>query len=314
MKKTGLDFQEDGYDVEYLHCSSDNDSLDGILIPALGTAMIDGTAPHVVDPAYPGAFDEIINFGQYWKGDSIKAHKSDIMKTTREIGEFFSEGYNYLKAAASIYEGSKKICRKALKEDELKAAVMSLSERIFEEEDGLERTGKPRQRNLFASAITPDGLKNYLDTLLVTSRVYEIVSGIGAGEELLLEEIRKQAVNKGLYTEAFYCALNPSKLEHLIIPEIDTALTTSNRYHSSSAVKCMMVDMLDFLDEKVLEGYRDRLSTDSECFNLMLDTAVGRISKAKALHDRLEECYVPYMVFEAIEKMRKHLVQEIRSV
>ena len=45
MKKTGEYFLEKGEDVDYLWCSSDPDSLDGILLPDRGVAVIDGTAP-----------------------------------------------------------------------------------------------------------------------------------------------------------------------------------------------------------------------------------------------------------------------------
>lgn len=37
-----------GMDIEYHHCSSDNNSLDGIYIPSIDVAFIDGTAPHRV--------------------------------------------------------------------------------------------------------------------------------------------------------------------------------------------------------------------------------------------------------------------------
>jgi len=36
---------ERGYDVEFMHCSSDNNSLDGVVIPSLKIALLDGTAP-----------------------------------------------------------------------------------------------------------------------------------------------------------------------------------------------------------------------------------------------------------------------------
>ena len=40
-----------GYEVEYIFCSGDPDSLDGIRIPRKNVAMVDGTAPHRMDPA-----------------------------------------------------------------------------------------------------------------------------------------------------------------------------------------------------------------------------------------------------------------------
>jgi GTPase SAR1 family protein len=46
MKRIGDEMIKRGYDIEYHQCSSDNDSLDGVVIPALRVALIDGTAPH----------------------------------------------------------------------------------------------------------------------------------------------------------------------------------------------------------------------------------------------------------------------------
>jgi len=49
MKKTAVKMLEHGYDTEYFHCSSDNESLDAVAFPDIGVALIDGTAPHAVD-------------------------------------------------------------------------------------------------------------------------------------------------------------------------------------------------------------------------------------------------------------------------
>ncbi|NLL04572.1 MAG: ATPase [Clostridiaceae bacterium] len=46
MKKIGKEMEDRGYDVEYMHCSSDNNSIDGVVIPAIKVALLDGTAPH----------------------------------------------------------------------------------------------------------------------------------------------------------------------------------------------------------------------------------------------------------------------------
>ena len=46
MKIVGERLEEHGLLVEYIHCSGDPDSLDGILIPEKKTAVVDGTAPH----------------------------------------------------------------------------------------------------------------------------------------------------------------------------------------------------------------------------------------------------------------------------
>ena len=47
MRRIGEAAEKRGEQVEYLYCSGDPDSLDGVHIPRLRTAVVDGTAPHV---------------------------------------------------------------------------------------------------------------------------------------------------------------------------------------------------------------------------------------------------------------------------
>jgi predicted AAA+ superfamily ATPase len=50
MKQIAQTMIDAGYAVEFIHCSGDPDSLDGVLIPALKIAYVDGTAPHGTVP------------------------------------------------------------------------------------------------------------------------------------------------------------------------------------------------------------------------------------------------------------------------
>ena len=63
MRRVGTALEDKGLQVEYIQCSGDPDSLDGIVAPALKIAIVDGTAPHVRgtkvhrenSPVYAGA-------------------------------------------------------------------------------------------------------------------------------------------------------------------------------------------------------------------------------------------------------------------
>lgn len=50
MRTIGEALLNNGYDVEFHCCSSDNGSLDGVVIPALSIALVDGTAPQAESP------------------------------------------------------------------------------------------------------------------------------------------------------------------------------------------------------------------------------------------------------------------------
>ena len=104
MKRIGRYFVDRGEDVDFLWCSSDPDSLDGILIRGRRAAVLDGTAPHIVDPVTPGAVDEIINLGQFWDEEKLKGSRWEIMRLGEEISDIFGYAYGYLKSAGQQYE------------------------------------------------------------------------------------------------------------------------------------------------------------------------------------------------------------------
>lgn len=50
MREIGRTMENAGTPVEYLWCSGDPDSLDGVVLPELRCAVVDGTAPHGTAP------------------------------------------------------------------------------------------------------------------------------------------------------------------------------------------------------------------------------------------------------------------------
>ena len=99
MKNIAQHFIKKGEDVDLMWCSSDPSSLDGVLIRNRNIAVVDGTAPHVVDPKNPGAVDEIVNLGDHWDEDELKKYRGEIVECSSHISEFFGYAYGYLKCA-----------------------------------------------------------------------------------------------------------------------------------------------------------------------------------------------------------------------
>ena len=57
MRKIGAWAEEAGLETEYILCSGDPDSLDAVILPAVGAAIVDGTAPQgVVPQGHNGGF------------------------------------------------------------------------------------------------------------------------------------------------------------------------------------------------------------------------------------------------------------------
>ena len=65
MKTIGKAAENAGLDVEYVLCSGDPDSVDGVYLPALHTGYAAGTAPHVLEAVTPGAAGLYRHLGQF---------------------------------------------------------------------------------------------------------------------------------------------------------------------------------------------------------------------------------------------------------
>jgi len=309
MKKIAREMLSRGHVVEFMHCSSDSDSLDGIVIRDLKAAMLDGTAPHVVDPKHPGAVDQILNFGVFWNEEGIRKHKKEIMEISREISRLFSRAYRYLHAAHDIYMDSASIHARALDRGKLNSLAAELEKELF---DGREHTGKAgRERSLFASAIAPAGYVNYLDSLLNAGTVYAIRGDMGTGEEQVLERLRDKALRSGYDVEGFYCALNPRKLEHLVIPGLDAAITTCNAYHRYEMGAGKSFDMMDLMDRGLVERCRVELEENRTVFDWLMSAAFKSIRRAKENHDSLERYYIPHMDFNALDELYKDILKRL---
>ena len=85
MREIGRTMEAAGADVEYLWCSGDPDSLDGVVIPSIRCGVCDGTSPHVMEPRFPAAVDRYVDLGRFYDISAAKAQRiRQMSKGTRE--------------------------------------------------------------------------------------------------------------------------------------------------------------------------------------------------------------------------------------
>lgn len=308
MKKIGMEMANRGYDVEMMHCSSDTNSLDGIAVPTLGFAMVDGTSPHIVDPKNPAAVDEILNMGDCWDRKEISKSKKEIIECNQKIAQTFQRAYRYLRSTKEFYDDIKAIHIQARNDVAIEIEFESLLTEFAE----IPFAAAPGYcRKLFASAITPDGLKDYLDTILTQKNIYAIKGSWGSGSEELLQKIVNAAVMRGFYVEAYYCPIAPmDRMEHVVIPALNLSFTTENKYHTST-YSSKTIDLDSMLNDKILSQYQDILEYDYAVFDTILHKAISTISSAKTIHDQLETYYISYMDFDKINQIREKITDDL---
>ena len=311
-------------DIDYLHCSADENSLDGIVLKDRRIAVIDGTSPHITDPVTPGAVDKIVNLGEFWDEDAIAVNKSEIIDLNEETSRWYRIAYNYLSAAKSVYRSLEEIYNDASEDSEIYKVVADI---VGSEYGDLDISLKPgKRKKFFASAITGDGVVNYITSLLGDmKRVYMIDSPVGYSNSSFMEIVTEGAIYRGLDVEVYYCPMCPEeKIEHIVIPELKTAFVTMNRYHDiqpweipapdESGQEIILIDMEDYMNILNIGKNSELIQSLNEEYDILLNKSVKHLSLARDTHLMVEKMYIPNMNFTQLSDMRDKLQAERAAI
>lgn len=310
MRTIGEEFANQGYDVELHYCSSDNRSLDGLVIKKANVALIDGTAPHVVDPKNPGAVDEILNLGEYWNESGLVKDKYDIINYNKQVRMRFYSAYRYLMSAKEMQDDIEVIIGEGVDREKLNKLQVLLRYELVDGVDTINRSAG--MRHLFDSAITPDGLVDYIDTIIQGNYIcYYLKAGIGTVSTEILSYLAKEYNMKGYAIELYHQPLNPDRLQTLVIEGLKIAVTVNPKMEYRAY---KIIDLDAAIDVSKYADKTELLAKDREVYGKMLEEGVKRIKLAKLLHDDMEKSYVGSMDFAAVTELRSKTIERIRAL
>jgi DNA polymerase III delta prime subunit len=315
MKNLAKECSKQGFDIEYHWCSSDNNSLDAIVVGSnKQVCILDGTAPHVVDPRYPGAVDRIINLGEFWNNQIIRANREEVIKLSNEISHLFNQAYSRLKEAKLAYEDWKSHYQETADARAINRNILELTGELFRNAPVSNRP----PRHLFAAAITPEGIVNKANSLVPKDYAIFAVKGFpGTGAGTLFDYALQQATMRGVYVEVFHNPFDPRELDLLVFPDIGTVLVDISvnivdyaQQLPTSKYK-RLLDFNQFINKSLIDGRIKYIHSAISRFEEGLKDAIACIQLAKKQHDELEANYIPAMDFERITVCRNELFQQI---
>ena len=209
-------------------CTGDPNSLDAVVAETAKVMILDGTAPHVVEPKYPGACESLVDLGACWDGEMLRQNRLGILKTTRENKQLHERASRYITAAGSLLADSYKIAGECTDLEKAARFGAGLAHRLIPAAG--KRKGKETVR--FLSGITPKGLLFFRDTLDAYCDQLVILSDdYGASSNAILTEIRGAAMESGWDTVICPNPFAPEEqLDHILIPGLRLGYVTENRY------------------------------------------------------------------------------------
>lgn len=309
MKKVAAHFNNKGYSIEYHHCSSDNNSLDGILIQELGLAILDGTAPHITDPIHPGAVDEILNMGIALDSKALSLKKKEIMDVSKNISTNFQRAYSFLSSAKFIHDDWSRLNSQALSYDKVITIIESLKEGIF----NTQKSGFGDERHLFSTAFTPNGIITFTNDLISEFKnKFILKGGPGLSKTSILLELGKVAQRKGYFVEYMHDPLIPDRIEHILIPEISSCVLSENEI-SQCSFKGKVYNIEDFCNQSIILNNKLDIEYNKKLFYQLTSKAISCINQAHKLHDDLEAYYISNINFNILDSIYDDVIKKFEE-
>lgn len=308
MKKIYSAARELGYDTERVYCSSDNTSLDALKIEELSFCVADATAPHIIEPRFPGACENIINMGQFWNEEALFQKREQIKTLSIENSIFHRRADKFLSAAGSVIEENEKYARENILLDKIESFALRFASREFPKRN----TGKPgRKMRRYISAVTPSGLVFFDETVRnLSGRVIGLEDEYGEVSALLTQRLGELAARNGYDVIFCLCPLRKGESEHIIIPQADISIVTIRSNHKISLEFDRVIHAKRFYASSQIKENKNKLSWSKKVCNELIDEAVFYLSKAKQTHDELEKCYIDTMDFEKAEIFEREFIEK----
>lgn len=295
--------------IEEIYCSSDSSSLDGLILHDLKVSIADGTPPHMLEPKYPGAYDEIINLCDCWDSAKLRESRKEIIGLSRKIHALHAQSTRFLNAFAALQQDNTRIALEYTDKNKISAYARRLAARELH----AQRSGLAHEDVRFLSGICERGVVIFEETAqALAQRIYIIDDEYGASSCELLSHLRDIALSRGLDIISCYCPSDPEhRLEHLFIPSLSLGFMTSNRVHPLHLEPYRVLHARRFMDMEGLKTKKQYLTFNRKAAQEMLAQSQQCLKNAKELHDELESFYIRAMQFDKLDACRAETVRRL---
>jgi len=294
LKEIGRAMEAAGTPVEYLWCSGDPTSLDGVTLPELRCAAVDGTPPHVVEPQYPAAIDRCVDLGRFYDLTAAKSARTEIIARTREYRAAYVRACHSLRAARQVELDAVNEMQRGMDWRRAARRVSGIIGREFR------RRGREEGRctRRFLGGFTCQGPVWRFDTVdTLCPKVYELADSWELSGRLL-QSLAREAGRTGWNTIACLAPEEPERMEHLLVPGLGLAFVTSGpgmKYSGGRPYRRIRLDAMIGQTEN-----RARVKFETRMAGILREEAVAALAEAREAHDALEAIYNPYVDFDGV--------------
>lgn len=301
LRRAAAYAEERGLPVRRYACSSDPDSLDGIMVGDGRLAMIDATPPHGRELELPGAADELIDLGQFWDSRLLSANREEIRQYNQTKKAAYARAYQWLSAAASVNRAMLAMLEDCLDLPKLRGEVRR---RLA----GLP-AGEGREIPARVSAVGMKGSVTLPTMHRGADRAYILTETRGGGG-LFLREVLRAVADKKADAEFALIPLDPAWAEGVFLPGLGTAFLDEGAAETPRP-QDKLIRMSRFYRPAELRANRHELRQAAHSKEMLMEGASAAFEDARCAHFALEEIYADAMDYSALERFCAALIPRI---
>ncbi|MBQ1603019.1 MAG: hypothetical protein II079_04035 [Oscillospiraceae bacterium] len=296
MRRVAEALTEAGEEAIFIHCSGDPVSLDGVIFPALRTALVDGTSPHVLDCVYAVACERYVDLTRFYNVEGVKARREEVILGTDTYRAAYRDAYRALRAASAVEVQRRAEASAAMDFDRLARRIDGIARRELRGKSG--RRGSVQRA--FLGGTTHRGVICRFDTVdALCPRVYALCDSYGLGAQAL-ETLCDAALQAGENVLLCPDPDHPEQAQHLLLPRRGLAFVTSTDRlpYPGEPYRRLRLDAM--AEASLTRAQKSKLRFAARIEHSLRDEAVKSLDRAKHAHDELETLYNPFVNFAGV--------------
>ena len=294
MKRIADQCEKLGIETDRVYCSSDPNSLDGVILPRNGTAVADGTAPHLLEPITPVAKEILVDTGRFM--DEKKLDKEGIIYYSRKKKEYYSRAYSFILCGVE----ASRVCSDIVFAAMDKAKLYSYGERFFKRHIESKVFSKAVHTRI-AAAFTGRGLR-VLDPFPQAERVFTLRGGRG-NEHIFIKQLYDIALDAGEEACVSPDATDSQRLNGIYFPIRRVYVTSLPTERGTE------INMARFFVTAEYAKQKQEIKEISETAKKAYSLAEKQLFSAAACHGELEKRYVSAMDFEPLDQEYRRIIK-----
>lgn len=306
IRLVGESLIEQGFEIEFWVSPLDLVNPEGVHIPRLEAAVINGSLQQPVDPPYPGITGQIVNLDGYLNQAALQPHSQEIVFLVDQMQENQQAAFHLLKQAGRVKGEIKKEVAVHLNLERMQQLVERLSAAILQQQPG--------EKHYFASAVTAEGIVNYIDEISKDCRQRYILKGPpGSGKSTIIQELARRARAGDFFLEYYHCGFEAENLSMVIIRNLEIALIDAGQLELTPRSWDTVMEMSDYLDDYDPAGQSLQSSETYRDYENLLRQGQVSLEKAQRILKELKKVYASSMDFARLDSCREKIVTELSS-